>query len=514
MFLAFRRWAAAFLGAAALAACTYRTVGVRTVESPAAAEPVTVTSPVKAHLLDGSTAIFPGGVTLAGGELQGAGNRVGLRLEPLGHVERLSLDSVIGMETYEQGVNTAATVALTTLGLAVGAVATAALAVAIFGSCPTFYADSAGSWALEAEGFSYSIAALYESRDVDRLRTTLRPDGTVQIEVRNEALETHFINQLELLDVHHAPGELVLPDADGKPVAVGVMQPAIQARSGDLDLLPLLAAADGNVTREDLPEGELAPAALDRGIDLELPVPVGADSMAVVLRLRNSLLNTVLLYDVMLGSRGLKSLEWQATTLREIGPALEVAQWYSGNMGLRLLEVTPDGTREVAHLRDTGPIAFKDVALVIAAPETRTIRLRLESVVDNWRIDQLSVATVRRPAMEVLPLAATLDPSGSPIDTVLQLLARADGQYLQTLPGQRFTAVWQPTPMSQDSSRTFLLASQGYYSEWMRRSWIEEPRDTAAFVPDRSAIATAVTLWRNSRDSLERRFYDSRLPVR
>lgn len=116
--------------------------------------------------------------------------------------------------------------------------------------------------------------------------------------------------------------------------------------------------------------------------------------------------------------------------------------------------------------------------------------------------------------MEVLPLAATLDPSGSPIDTVLQLLARADGQYLQTLPGQRFTAVWQPTPMSQDSSRTFLLASQGYYSEWMRRSWIEEPRDTAAFVPDRSAIATAVTLWRNSRDSLERRFYDSRLPVR
>lgn len=514
MFLAFRRWAAAFLGAAAVAACTYRTVKVRPLESSVAAEPVTVTSPVKAHLLDGSTALFPGGVTLVGGELQGAGNRVGLRLEPLGYVERLSLDSVIGMETYEQGVNTAATVALTTLGLAAGAVATAALAVAIFGSCPTFYADSAGSWALEAEGFSYSIAALYESRDVDRLRTTLRPDGTVQIEVRNEALETHFINQLELLDVLHAPGEMVLPDADGKPVAVGATQPAIWARSGALDLLPVLAAADGRVTREILPQGELKPEGLDRGIDLELPVPAGADSMALVLRLRNSLLNTVLLYDVMLGSRGLQSLDWQATALREIGPALEVAQWYSGNMGLRLLEITPEGAREIAHLRDTGPIAFKDVALVIAAPRSTTIRLRLESVVDNWRIDQLSVASARRPEVAVLPLAAALDPSGEALDTALRHLSHADGQYLETSPGQRFTAVWQPEPLSPDRSRTFLLASQGYYSEWMRRSWIEEPRDTATFVPDRSAIATAVTLWRGARDSLERDFYNSRLPVR
>lgn len=515
MFLAYRRWTAAFLGTVAIAACSYGTVKVRSLETPTATDATSVATPVKAHLSDGSTVLFPQGVALADGELLGAGQRVGLRLESLGDVSRLPLDSVLGMETYEREVSAGATAALSSLAVLTGAVATAALAVAIFGSCPTFYADSAGTWALEAEGFSYSIAALYESRDVDRLRTTLRADGTVQLEVRNEALETHFINQLELLDVHHATGETVLPDADGRPVAVGPKQPALRAWAGTgQDLRAILAAADGQVTREELDGQELDPAGLDRRIDLELPVPPGADSMAVVLRLRNSLLNTVLLYDVMLGSRGLRSLEWQSTTLRQIGPALEVAQWYSGNMGLTLLELTAEGTREVAHLRDTGPIAFKDVAFVIAAPRSPTVRLRLEYVVDNWRIDQLSAAPVRRPEMDVLPLAAALDPAGASNDTVRELLASADGHYLQTSPGQRFTAVWRPKPLSPGLSRTFLLASQGYYSEWMRQAWISQPRDTTAFVPDRTTIATAVKLWRGARDSLEREFFNSRLPVR
>jgi hypothetical protein len=107
-----------------------------------------------------------------------------------------------------------------------------------------------------------------------------------------------------------------------------------------------------------------------------------------------------------------------------------------------------------------------------------------------------------------------LDPAGAVNDTIRMLLSGADENYLQTRPGQRFTAVWRPRAVGSDEARTFLLASQGYYSEWMRRGWIAEPRDTSAFVPDRSTIARAATLWRSSRDSLEREFFRSRLPVR
>lgn len=499
-----------------VASCHVRTVSVRPLTRPPSDSGTQVSTPVKAHLIDGSTLHFPSGVALANGVLRGTGQRFGLRLEPLGAVEAMSLDSVVGMESYEFATNAGATLILSVLGTLGAAALAGGAAVAIFGSCPTFYSDSAGTWQLEAEGFSYSIAAMFESRDVDRLRTTTAADGSVQIEVRNEALETHYINHLELLDVRHAADEIVLPDAAGRPVAVRQQLTPLRAndRAGR-NLLGILATADGATTRSDRELLERSGGDdIDDFIDLTVPVPPGADSVALVLRLRNSLLNTVLLYDVMLGSRGLKSLEWQSTSLREIGPALEVAQWYSGNMGLRVLEVTGNVTREVARLRDTGPIAWKDVALMLPAPRTATMHLRLEYVVDNWRIDRLTIAAVRRPAIRRLPLAAAIDSRGQADVGALASLAAPDTRYLQTIPGQRFTAVWHPERLTDGTARTFLLASQGYYIEWMRRDWLATPRDTTPFRPSRQVIANAVSIWRTVQDSLERDFHNSRLPVR
>ncbi|MFN2315963.1 MAG: hypothetical protein ABR551_03040 [Gemmatimonadales bacterium] len=504
-----------FVLAAVVAACAVGTVGTRPIPLPPSDHVSRIATPVKAHLIDGTTVHYPQGVRLANNWLEGEGRRVGLTLEFLQTVHRLPLDSVVGMEAYERKTDVGATFILSAFGMAAAGMVIAGAAVAIFGSCPTFYADSAGTFVLEAEGFSYSIAALFEARDVDRLRTTIRADGTVQLEVRNEALETHFINHLELLDVHHTPQEMVLPDAAGRPVVVGELRQALSATDAlGADLRATLASADGQVTRQPTDPQPVSAATLDHHVDLVVPVPPGADSIAVVLRLRNSLLNTVLLYDVMLGSRGLKSLEWQATELRQIGPALELAQWYSRTMGLRLLEVTDSGTRQVAQLRDTGPIAFKDVALVIAAPRAPTMRLRLEHVVDNWRVDRLAVAPVRRPMVHTLPLASAIDAAGTADTSALAALATADRRYLETHPGQRFTAVWQPGPVPAGASRTFLLASQGYYIEWMRRDWLAAPRDTMPFRPTRETIVSALSLWRSAQDSLERNFYASRLPVR
>ena len=63
---------------------------------------------------------------------------------------------------------------------------------------------------LEAEAFSYSIAPMFESRDVDRLAVGVDDQGEVRLEVRNEALETHYINHFELIEVGHASHEQVV----------------------------------------------------------------------------------------------------------------------------------------------------------------------------------------------------------------------------------------------------------------------------------------------------------------
>ena len=115
---------------------------------------------------------------------------------------------------------------------------------------------------LQAESFSYSIAPLLEKRDVDRLSVVSDASGVVKVEVRNEALESHYIDQLELLEVPHAPDELVLPAARSGIIAVrGTTQPAsIRDRAGN-DLHDVLAMADGRALWQVKPFLVFFPAA-------------------------------------------------------------------------------------------------------------------------------------------------------------------------------------------------------------------------------------------------------------
>ena len=477
--------------------------------------PVVVTTPVKAHLVDGSTVVFPGGVTVDAKQVRGDGNRYSLTLRDSAAVTSIPLDSIVGMEAFEQSVNGASSffvsvLATGGLGLAVGA-----LAVAIFGSCPTVYADSAGTALLQAEGFSYSIAPIFESRDVDRLRIVQAADGSVRLEIRNEALETHYLNHLELLEVMHGSAETALVDELNRLVVVTDQHPLTRAidRRGQ-DVSGRLGAEDGNVYRTAARTMEQAQLPdLDDWIDLTASAPPGADSVAIVLRLRNSLLNTTLLYDVMLGDPGARSLDWVGKDLKQVGPALAVAQWYQQRMGMNVAVSDGREYRVVAHLRDTGPIAWKDVAIVVPVVTPGSVRVRLTFPMDNWRIDRVAVADrVRRVSPTVIPLAEVRE--GEALDpTALASMREADGRYLQTSPGQRFTTVFRP-PRSSAESRTFFLAAQGYYMEWVRANWLRSPRADHGFVPSDTALAQALDRWRMSQDSLETLFAATRIPTR
>src|SRR5437867_8809620 len=438
--------------------------------------PVVVTTPVKAHLVDGSTVVFLAGLTVDSAEVRGEGNRYSLTLRDSAAVSSIPLDSIVGMEAFEQSVNGASSFAVSVLATGGTALVVGALAVAIFGSCPTVYADSAGTALLQAEGFSYSIAPIFESRDVDRLRLVQAADGSVRLEIRNEALETHYVNELELLEVVHGNAETALVDERNGLLVVAdqhALASAIDRRGHDVT--GPFAAEDGNVYRTAAQTMEQAQLSdLDDSIDLTAPAPPGADSVAIVLRLRNSLLNTTLLYDVMLGDPGARSLDWVGKDLKQVGPALAVAQWYQQRMGMNVAVSDGRQYRVVTHLRDTGPIAWKDVAIVVPVVTPGSVRVRLSFPMDNWRVDRVAVAgRFRRVSPVVIPLAevregTTLNP------TALASMRDADGRYLRTSPGQRFTAVFRPDA-GPAQERTFFLAAEGYYVEWMRSHWLRDP---------------------------------------
>jgi hypothetical protein len=498
-------------------------VEVFSVERPTGpGDTVIVDSPVKAHLIDGSVVVFPHGVDLYDGAIFGEGTRFDMALRDSSEVTRLSLDSVVGIEAFETRTDAARTIIYSTFATAGAIGLGVAIACAIdpkcFGSCPTYYSDSAGTLVLEAEGFSYSVARLFEARDVDRLRLAAVYAGAVSLEVRNEAFETHYTNHLELLEVQHAAAETALPDELNRPLVVRDAAPLARAadRAGR-DVRRVLAAPDGAVYRTEQGVLDRARAGdLDDAIDVAVAAPSAADSVAVVLRLRNSLLNTILFYDIMLGDPGARSLDWVARDLQQVGPAVELAQWYQKHMGMDVAVRDGAGYRVVAHLKDTGPVAWKDVAIVVPVLDRDSVRIRLSFPADNWRIDRVAVAAgFRRPAPIVHPLTLVRDAAERADSAALASLAAPDARYLETTAGQRFTASFDVgTDPPAGVLRTFFLASQGYYTEWVRRGWLAAPRTARTFSPSDSALSEAIARWRVTQDTLEARFMATRVPVR
>jgi hypothetical protein len=479
--------------------------------------PVKVGSAVKAHLVDGSTIIYKTGVSLSDNTLQGYGSRFALGSNTPTEVSRMSLDSVVGMEVFTNDVSVAGSVALTLVGIA-GTVALGTVAaIALFGSCPTFYADSAGTELLQGEGFSYAIAPLFEQRDVDRLRLTPTADGRVILNIRNEALETHYINHLELLEVQHAASEHAIPDQTGHAIALGQarIQAAIHDRSGR-DISGAVATPDDNLfSTLDARLASVTTDDLDDFIDIEFNAPQNADSVAVILDMRNSLLNTVLLYDHILGAPGLKSLDFLGKDLDRIAGAVDMGRWYAANMGMRVSVLDGDHYRRIARIGDSGPIAFHRMAVLVPALRSAngTVRVRLSFVADDWRIDEISVAgRWRRPAVRTISLSKSVTADAKQDLAAAKALREPDEAYVVTNPGQSFRAEFD-VGKNTGGSRTWFAVSQGYYTEWVRGEWIKNASGKP-FTPSNDALVDAIRGWRAKQITMEKQFYNDRISAR
>ena len=160
-------------------------------------------------------------------------------------------------------------------------------------------------------------------------------------------------------------------------------------------------------------------------------------------------------------------------------------------------------------------MAWKDVAVRVPVLEQDSVRVKLSFVADDWRIDQIRMAGgVRTPdTRSIAP--ATLTTSAGLADTAaLDRLRAPDDQYLVTSSGQRFFLTFATGPDPVGQSRTFLLASQGYYIEWLRGSWLRTERLASTFTPTDDALVTTLRRWRSEQKDLERRFAATRVPVR
>ncbi|PAP77692.1 hypothetical protein [Rubrivirga marina] len=478
-----------------------------------------VTSPLRVHLDDGAVALFPDGASFGADSVRGPNALlVTFPDNTTEAIRAVDARRVLGAEVYSTDIAAGKSVLVSVGAAAVAAVAIPVAAVAIFGSCPTVYVDSAGTGTptLQAELFSNSIAPLFEMRDRDVLSdAVLAPDGTLRLEVRNEALETHYLDDLAVEAVAHGPDERAVPGEVGTALVLSDERAPLAAvdRTGR-DVLATLRASDAEAyeTADAVTEAVTEDDLTDT-VTLVFPRPA-ADSVAVALRFRSSLLTTVLLYEHMLGGQGARALDWIGQDMASIGAVAEFGDYYLRRLGLRVEVEEAEGFREVGRVAEAGPVAWAERAIVVPVPEgDGPFRVRLRFVAGGWRLDRASLADVRTATPTRVPLDSVTDDAGQDWPEVTAPLAATDLDYATRGPGSVFHAMFRPPAAAPGRGQTFFVSSQGHYIEWMRPDWLRRP-DRGRFVPNDSTLVAAIGTWRRLRHDYEARFESSKLPVR
>ena len=506
----------------ALAAVTVVACVISTTTRPVSYDRLTsarqVITPVKVHLNDGGLVVYPNGALIRTDDVVGTGQRYDVSRVPLGPDTTITIprDSVLAYETYERTVNPGRTIVYGALSGAASLAGIAVLSVAIFGSCPTIYADSAGVEVLQAESFSNSIAPLLARRDLDRLVALPDSAGRIRLDVRNEALETHYIDHLELVEYRHDAGETaMLGFPDGVLGVRDLRAPTSVRDASAREVRHLVAAEDSLVysTDDRLLAGAVAGGPATDHLEMSVPRPEAGDTLVLAIRARTSLLATTVLYDHMLGRPGASALDWMGRDLARISTLAELSRWYVDNFAMQVAVRDGEEWKQVAVMVNFGPTAWRSVAVVIPPTTADSVRVRVSFLADAYRIDRVAIGRRPRPlAGRTIPIARVTDAAGQQRDDISATLRRPDGANLQTHPGTRFHAEFE-VGRAAGNSRTFMLGAEGYYTEWVRERWMRAASDSLPFSPERTSIRDILQTWRMSKDSLERNFFVRRVPV-
>ena len=419
---------------------------------------------------------------------------------------RVSLDSVALLES--NSVRTSSALAPILLLTAV----TAGIAVycitnpkACFGSCPTFYVPDGDSLRLSAEGFSASIAPALEAADVDALFRARPRGGELAVEMRNEALETHVVRQVNLLAARREPGHRVLAALDGSFWDCDTLVSPLRAAGPEGDCTELLARADG---RERFSHADSSYLGAKEELELVFPAVAG-DSVGLLVGCRQTLLSTYLLYQT-LAYMGDDAGRWLARMHRPGpgGPHLPIQQTLGG------LEVrVPDAAGEwqtAGEVSEYGPLATDFHLVPLPGPGGAPQRVRLRMARGNWRVDYVALARLTRRATPVRLAPCAVERAGRPDPEALGRL-RGGSRPLTTLPGDRYTLRYRLPGEGADWD--LFLESRGYYLEWMRSEWIAEQspaRLAEVLLAPEAALRRLAPEYARNEAAIEDQFWRSR----
>jgi len=336
---------------------------------------------------------------------------------------------------------------------------------ACFGSCPTFYVESGDSMRLDAEGFSASIAPSLEATDVDALFSA-HPNGRrFEIEMRNEALETHVVRSVNVIASPRRGKDRVVKDTRGNLWIAGAPVEPTLCSGPEGDCRAALSENDGEERSSLADETDLKAREI---IDVQFEdVPDGP--VGLLIASRQSLLSTYLLYETLANmgtdiGRWLAMIENAEVTANPLIKAL-------GEIDVSIRD--EDEWLDAGSVGEHGPLATDVTVLPLEGDFTeRPLRVRLSLTKGNWRIDHVAIVALTgvTEGIRIEPEQVISRETGLPDDGALVKLLDPE-ESLATLPGDVYTLVYE---LPSDGEYELFLESRGYYLEWMRTEWLPD----------------------------------------
>ena len=386
----------------------------------------------------------------------------------------VSLEKVVLAET-NQISGSAAAGALTTLTIISGIFTVVCITnpKACFGSCPTFYAYNGEDHIVQSEGFSSSISPSLEESDVDALYRVKPTSNNFEIQLRNEAYETHVIRSANLIAVPKPEGGRVFSTSDGKFLQAVNLTEACSITAAEGDISEKLCSFDGV---ERFSEADSTDLAAKETIDITFYGPA-SENLGIVIAARQTLLTTFLFYQT-LSYMGTTAGDWLANVERnknQFKHLLDNPRNVLGNIEV-LIQNNNDEWEKVGEVGETGPIATDTKIVPLTkvpgwVKDNSTIKVKLRMAKGLWRIDYVALAELKDNIKPIIITPSTSSPSYSGSSNVVELLTNLDS-VLVTYPGDKFLLNYK-LPADYYNYELF-MDSQGYYLEWMRNEWLGE----------------------------------------
>ncbi|MCC6244528.1 MAG: hypothetical protein IT353_16920 [Gemmatimonadaceae bacterium] len=488
-----------------------------------------ITGPLRVHLRSGEMIIASAWAEdTAARTLRVDGIAYSAQRAVVGVAQRaIPIDSVALVQSYTSG--TAYAFGLTMLavwGTATTFVAGSCLAdpKSCFGSCPTFYLPGDTTF-IHAEGFSASPLKMLEATDVDHLYFAPARTSSIDIVMRNEALETHAVRSLRVLAVPRPVGAKVFhtPDNTMIPTFAAVTPTVCTSATGDC--AAAIAAMDtsewqSRTDSTDLAAREFVTLAFDRP-SAPLSPTASANGFAIIIGARHTLVSTYLFYQALAfaGERAgdlLAQLERRGTAAEP--PLFDALR----RIGAIDVSVSTDSVTWVAagQLLEAGPLATDPQALPITLPAAaQRVYVRLSLTKGYWRVNHVALAARGAPivAVAVLPDSVVADGITAMSGRVdARAALRDSSRVLITGPGDRYRLHFSlPTQTRTDTDGWELfLESTGWYYEWMRPAWKRDENALRAaqllYAPFEAFRALAPD-YKQREATNERAFLDSRI---